>query len=111
MELYRALVRLWTGKGYIEKGEIFLDSAMGTVIINRLLELGRISVAHTPPLRELPGWSRRASVLAQHDILTVEDFFSYDDKFIADIFDYKEATIARWRKEVLYYLTPQIKGG
>jgi len=106
--LYRVLKRLDTGHvpGDVLDGRMF--KALG-----KLVAVGALAKARTPPLTELPGWSMRAEKLRGIGIVTVEDLLSMDPQRGTELFNHKrDSTFIKWIEEAKsWLLTPTPKRG
>jgi hypothetical protein len=72
-----------------------------------LVKVGALARVSTPPLLELPGWTKRAEKLAGGGIITVEDLLDADPKKVARLFGYKTTSgVERWKTEVVEWLKP-----
>jgi len=99
--LYRVLKPLSTGH---KIGDVAPASEFRVEAIPRLLEVRALAELHAPPLRALPGWTRRAERLARLDIELADEFLECDEEVVATELKYKVKTIERWKAEVLQAL-------
>ena len=100
--IYRALSRLEAGKGrMIERGCVFVDSALSPGVAEKLEKMGRVAIVHTPPISALPDWAIRSKILVKADIITVEQLVGADASAVAKATKTPEAKIREWQKEIL----------
>jgi len=97
--LYRILRNLSTGP---RRGDIVDERHFKNAeIIDILIGVNAIAPVSGPPLTELPGWERRAQILAEHGIENTMTFIETDNAALMGIFNYKrEATIEKMKEEV-----------
>jgi len=104
--IYRVLRLLSTGQ---QIGDFVQASDFkgGERTVNILLSVNAIAPISSPPLAELPGWTKRAERLLEIGIITVQEFLDADLKQIADLFKYKTiSSIEKWRIEAQEWLKP-----
>jgi len=78
----------------------------------RLMDLGVISRMQAPPLKELPGWKRRAQRFAALGIDTVEQAIEADPAEIARHMRVKASTVEGWQADLAEAMTiPLTKRG
>lgn len=70
-----------------------------------LVRKGALAPLHTPPLSELPGWTRRSEILRAIDVVTIQDFLDADEERVAQLFNYQSATIRKWKRDVQEWIT------
>ena len=108
MIVYRVLKHLDTGHvpGDILDGRIFRA-------LDRLVAVGALAKAGTPPLTELPGWTTRAEKLREIGIVTIEDLLGMDPQQGMELFNHKRIlTFVKWVEEAKsWLLTPTPKRG
>jgi len=104
MAIYRVQKRLSTGQqpGDVVPGTAFRDDA-----IPALLAVSALKRVDGPPLTELPGWTRRAELLAQAGVTMTDQFLEADDELIRQAVGYRSTrAVARWKEEVRHWLMP-----
>ena len=115
--MYRVLSTLSIGKAGALGPGTFTDLAwLKKKDRERLVALDKVSVVQPPPLRILPGWTRRADRFEPLGIVSVTDFLETDTKELAVRSGetgrkYKEATIAKWKREAKEWLTVTPQSG
>lgn len=104
MILYRVLKQLDTGH---MPGDI-LDGRMFNALA-KLVAMGALAKAKTPPLTELPGWSMRAGKLRRVGIVTVEDLLGMGPQQGTELFNHKRAsTFIKWMEEAKSWLLTSV---
>ena len=97
---YRVLKHLDTGH---VPGDV-LDGRMFNALA-KLVAVGALVKARTPPLTELPGWSIRAGKLRGIGIVTVEDLLAMDPQRGTELFNHKRtSTFIKWQEEAKSWL-------
>ena len=106
MAIYRAINDLACGNktgardGVLYAGSITRLEWLRPEQIGRLLAIGAVSRAATPPLMVLPGWKLRAGKLQQIGIVTVEDLLEADVAQVMEHMEVKRAeTIEKWQAQ------------
>jgi len=116
MAMYRVLHKLSIGKGRVlHPGSFNRLEWLNEQGIERLTTKGAVSRVNPPPLAVLPGWSRRAEKAREVSggkILDAEQFLEADDATLAEWMAVKATTVARWKSEIVKWLTadPQRPG-
>lgn len=104
--IYRVLRPLSTGQmpgDFVEEKNF----KGGKRTIDKLRAVNAIAPVSSPPLAEVPGWTKRAEKLAEISIITIQDFLEADEQRMAKLFKYKTTSaIKRWRSEVQEWLKP-----
>ncbi len=110
--IYRAHANLSFEDGpNVKKGEVFSGKRLTEKNAAVLIDLGKISLASTPPLTEVPRWKTRAGKLAKEDIVTVSDFLEKDEEELAKILDQNVKAIEAMKKNLAGWIAvPQPKG-
>jgi len=104
MAIYRVLKRLSTGQ---QPGDIVHDTDFRDGVALILYERKILSLISGPPLTELPGWTRRAELLAEVDVVTADQFLDADDELIRQAMGYRSTrAVAGWKEEVRRWLMP-----
>ena len=109
MATYRVLQKLHVGKNrFIEKGSMSRLEWLNEQQVERLELVGAVSRVKPPPLIALPGFSLRARKIdevTQGKIENAEQFLEADNSELAKLMEVKEATIEKWKKEAMKWLT------
>lgn len=104
MTTYRVQKRLSTGH---QPGDIVADGNFRDDVAVALVEVGALKIVNGPPLTELPGWTRRAELLAEVDITTADRFLEADDELIRLTVGYHSAkAVVQWKEDVRRWLMP-----
>jgi hypothetical protein len=102
MALYRVLKDLSTGH---KRGDVVEGSQFK--MLDLLVAKNALAPISTPPLAELPGWTKRLEKMQELGIVTVQDLLDADSEAVARVFGYKStAGIERWKKEATEWLKP-----
>lgn len=104
MATYMVRKRLSTGQ---EPGDVVTDGDFRDGVVPALLAVGALKRIEGPPLTELPGWTRRAELLARADIEMADQFLEADDELIRRVVGYRSTrAVAGWKEEVRRWLMP-----
>jgi hypothetical protein len=104
--IYRTRSNLDAGKkGIIPKGAVFCDGYLPAPIIEKLLELQRISRVSAPPLEELIGWELLSKRLAKAGIVMADAFLETNTNELAQRIKVKSGVIDGWKQDVLRQLS------
>ena len=104
MAMYRVRKRLSTGQ---QPGDIVHDTDFRDGVALILYERKILSLISGPPLTELPGWTRRAELLAQVSVTMTDQFLEADDELIQQAVGYHSTrAVAKWKEEVRHWLMP-----
>jgi len=97
-------------KRRLSTGHVRGDVVPGSTFkhLDALIRTGAVAEVMPPPLSELVGWTTRAELLAQHDIIDVAQFLEADNAVLRGIFGYKtDRAIERFKAEVRTSLLPE----
>ena len=104
MAMYRVLKRLSSGK---KPGDVVPDTAWRDGVIPALVKVNAIKRIDGPPLTELPGWTRRAELLAEAGITIVDQFLEADGELIRKAVGYHSTRmVTGWKEDVRRWLMP-----
>jgi len=104
MATYRVQKRLSTGQ---RPGDIVHDTDFRDGVALILHRGNTLSLINGPPLTELPGWTRRAELLAAVGVVTADQFLEADDELIRQAAGYHSTrAVAKWKEEVRRWLMP-----
>lgn len=100
--MYRILTRVDKGGpvGSLCRFEWLAEEQIG-----QLLVVGAIAPVTAPPLDVLPGWSRRAAMLAPLGIVNADQLLEADPETVCQPLKVKPETVKRWQEEVTRQLT------
>ena len=104
MTTYRVQKRLSTGH---QPGDVVFDDDFHQGVAVTLAGTGALKIINGPPLTELPGWTRRAELLAEADIMTADQFLEADDELIQRAVGYHSVkAVVQWKEDVRRWLMP-----
>lgn len=104
MTTYRVQKRLSTGH---QPGDIVADGNFREDVAVALVGVGALKIIDGPPLTELPGWTRRAELLARVGIMTADQFLEADGELIRCAVEYHSVkAVVQWKEDVRRWLMP-----
>jgi len=102
MTFYRVHRNLQKGNKVIPTGQITDLAGIPIQNIDKLITGGAISEVAPPPLRELPGWTARATKLETLGIVTATQLLAITDyEPIRKLFRVKDETIEAWKGQIV----------
>ena len=111
MTIYRALVALEKGNKIIQAGGFLREHEWSIELINKLVEMGKVSRVSAPPLMQLPGWKLRTKKLERAGIQDADQFLEATNESLSQIMGASIESIEKWKSEVTSLLTiPQPQG-
>lgn len=81
-------------------GSVVRASDFKPGVADILVAKNALAPVHTPPLSELPGWTRRSEILRAINVVTIQDFLDADAENVARLFNYQSSTIRKWKRDV-----------
>lgn len=103
--LYRVTFPIAYGRQVIKAGSLHRLEKVPRKNIEKLKARGTVSQVVAPPLRVLPGWSRRAVKLERAKVIDAAQFLGADVNQTAEYMRVKPETVERWKRDVLGWLT------
>lgn len=109
--MYRVISNTPLSTGH-KKGDLISADNFKPAVLRRLLAKNIISPVASPPLIEIPGWTKRAEKLADLGIETAQQFLDADDSILKLALKLRSNTvIPRYKREILDWLKPQAPSG
>ena len=104
--IYRTHKRLQTGKRIIEAGSLIMPGELVEKVVEVLVKREILTPLAPPPLATLPGWEEKAKRLKKAGIRDAIQLLEADEVKLAGKMEEKVETVAGWKKEILFWLTP-----
>lgn len=111
MALYRVLNSLQMNKRVIPRGDFVTSAEYPQKSLDKLEEVGAISLLHAPPLSELPDFDGMAEQLATVGIISADQLLELPIDEIVSRTNADIATVKQWRVDVANWLIIPVRAG
>lgn len=111
MALYRVLNSLQMSNRVIPRGDFVTSAEYPQKSLDKLEEVGAISLLHAPPLSELPDFNGALEQLAAAGIISADQLLELPIDEIVTRTNADVMTVKQWRVDVANWLIVPVRAG
>jgi hypothetical protein len=111
MALYRVLNSLQMNNRVVQRGDFITSAEYPQKSLDKLEQVGAISLLHAPPLSELPDFDGMAEQLAAVGIISADQLLELPIDEIVNRSQADVSTVRQWRVDVANWLIIPIRPG